>query len=162
MVMCPDCNYDNKVGALICTNCGADLYDSFLEQVSTRKLTDTTTREFAGDVAPTSNPIVLYISGDNDPLAIERTADHVFGRGDTQIPNTEITVDLSPYGAREMGVSRVHAKLIATDNPPVLIDLDSYNGTFVNGQRLIPNQQHYLRSGDEIRLAKLTLRLYYK
>jgi pSer/pThr/pTyr-binding forkhead associated (FHA) protein len=46
--------------------------------------------------------------------------------------------------------SRRHARVEPRQGTYLLIDLDSANGTFVNGQRV---QQHALRDGDEIRIG---------
>jgi pSer/pThr/pTyr-binding forkhead associated (FHA) protein len=73
-----------------------------------------------------------------------------------------VDVDLSEFKAQEMGVSRNHARLNARQDPPVLIDLGSSNGTFVNGQQLKPEQPQTLDSGDEVRLGRLVTRIYYK
>lgn len=50
--------------------------------------------------------------------------------------------------------SRRHARVEPRQGTQVLIDLDSANGTFVNGQRV---QQHALRDGDEIRIGSSRL-----
>lgn len=47
-------------------------------------------------------------------------------------------------------VSRRHARIELRQGTAVIIDLDSANGTFVNGQRV---QQHPLHDGDEIRIG---------
>lgn len=163
MVLCPDCSYDNKVGALVCTGCGADLYDSFLEKVSTRQLDgdEKGERKVAEKSATGTYPIVLYVGGEHDPLALDRDGEIVLGRIDDD-NHDDSTLDLTPYGGQKHGVSRHHARLLADESPPVLLDLNSSNGTYVNGQRLIPSQPYYLRSGDEIRLGHLTVRIYYK
>jgi pSer/pThr/pTyr-binding forkhead associated (FHA) protein len=51
--------------------------------------------------------------------------------------------------------SRHHARIDLQQGTFVLIDLDSANGTFVNGQRV---QRQALRSGDEIRIGDTRLR----
>ncbi|KAB2855894.1 MAG: FHA domain-containing protein, partial [Anaerolineae bacterium] len=38
----------------------------------------------------------------------------------------------------------------------------SVNGTFLNGQRLIPRQARIVHDGDEMRFGKLALRIYFK
>jgi pSer/pThr/pTyr-binding forkhead associated (FHA) protein/subtilisin family serine protease len=52
-------------------------------------------------------------------------------------------------------VSRKHARIELQGGLFTIIDLDSANGTFVNGQRI---RQHGLRSGDEIRVGHSQLR----
>jgi hypothetical protein len=159
-MICPDCGYTNPVGALLCAKCGADLYDSLLEQVTTRQLTERETAklEELGDL-PTVRPIVLYISREDLPITLERRADVVLGRNEG---NVSADLDLTPYGANDKGVSRHHARLNGIGQPPTIMDLDSYNGTFINGERLTPGRSYTLKSSDEIRLGRLTLRIYFK
>ncbi len=52
-------------------------------------------------------------------------------------------------------VSRRQARIDATSEPPVLIDLGSANGTKVNG---LPVDRHPLRQGDLIKVGKVLLR----
>ncbi|MEP7291268.1 MAG: FHA domain-containing protein [Chloroflexota bacterium] len=67
-------------------------------------------------------------------------------------------VDLLECKAVEKGVSRRHAAIVQRDIGSLsLVDQDSDNGTFLNGQRLVPNQARILRDGDEIRLGHLIL-----
>jgi adenylate cyclase len=67
----------------------------------------------------------------------------VMGRG------PECQVQLSDYG-----ISRQHAKVVKSDSEYVVIDLNSRNGTRVNGTRVT---QLVLSDGDEITLGKFPL-----
>lgn len=66
-------------------------------------------------------------------------------------------IDLGPYNARTKGVSRRHAVLLRSQGRIVVLDLDSANGTFVNGVRVSGEEAMYLQNGDEVRLGYLTL-----
>ena len=68
-----------------------------------------------------------------------------------------IQIDLTPFQGEALGVSRQHAYLCYdSDNQMVkVMDLDSSNGTKVNGQRLHPDEVRVLRHGDRLRLGKL-------
>lgn len=57
------------------------------------------------------------------------------------------------------GISRHHARIVITGDSATLEDLDSKNGTFLNGERLV--EAAALHDGDEIRLGpvKLTFRV---
>ena len=51
-------------------------------------------------------------------------------------------------------ISRVHARIDQTDEGIFLTDLNSMNGTFVNGEeRLIPHKRVRIREGDRISFA---------
>lgn len=53
------------------------------------------------------------------------------------------------------GVSRTHAELICTDNGIEVADLNSGNGTFINGKAI---DKSLLQSGDTLRVGKFTVR----
>ncbi|MFZ9885994.1 MAG: FHA domain-containing protein [Myxococcota bacterium] len=57
--------------------------------------------------------------------------------------------------AREPGVSKLHAKIIAESGHYEVVDCESRNGTLLNGR---PVQTARLRSGDEIRICNCVLR----
>lgn len=66
-------------------------------------------------------------------------------------------LDLAPFDAQKHGVSRRHAILMPTEKGLVLIDLDSTNGTWLNGINLKPGQRYRLRTGDSIEFGTLHL-----
>lgn len=69
-------------------------------------------------------------------------------------------IDLSPYNAQSLGVSRKHARLKMQDNRLTIEDLNSANGTYVNGRRvdIIPTR---IRDGDQIRFGNLALQVHF-
>jgi hypothetical protein len=66
-----------------------------------------------------------------------------------------IQFDLTPHGAYHFGVSRMHAVLTMNDGYLYLEDLNSTNGTRINGFQVTPKQKYRLRDGDEIEFARL-------
>jgi DNA-binding winged helix-turn-helix (wHTH) protein len=54
-------------------------------------------------------------------------------------------------------VSRLHARLELDHEQITLIDLNSTNGTYVNGERLPPGQPRRLRAGDKISFGQACL-----
>jgi len=75
------------------------------------------------------------------PLARERTT---IGRK----PHNDIQID-------NLAISGQHAAIITMLNDSFLEDLDSTNGTYVNGR---PVRKHFLQDGDVIELAKYRLK----
>lgn len=69
--------------------------------------------------------------------------------------DTGIGFDLTPYGAYHFGVSRMHAVLTLHDGYLYLEDLNSTNGTRINGFQVTPKQRYRLRDGDEIEFGRL-------
>jgi hypothetical protein len=53
----------------------------------------------------------------------------------------------------DVKVSRLHAELHATPENLDLVDLNSTNGTFVNGERLPANQAYAIKPSDELRFG---------
>jgi pSer/pThr/pTyr-binding forkhead associated (FHA) protein len=82
----------------------------------------------------------------------------VVGRADA-VSNFFPDVDLTPHGALDTGVGRRHARLLVQGGALLVEDLDSTNGTFLNGARLAPRQPAPLGAGDELRLGNLALRV---
>ncbi len=54
-------------------------------------------------------------------------------------------------------VSRKHAKIINTEGILQLVDLESANFTHLNGQKIVPNDENALKSGDTIRIGDYEL-----
>jgi pSer/pThr/pTyr-binding forkhead associated (FHA) protein len=81
---------------------------------------------------------------------------YILGRSDSQNPAIP-DVDLMRFSARERGVSRRHAALIAFDDKLQVLDLDSSNGTFVNGIRALPEEPLPLADGDKLMLGELEI-----
>ena len=106
-----------------------------------------------------SSKIYLHIEDYADQIAIKLIGSATIGRADED--DGSIDIDLHPFNAAEKGVSRHHAALERVRDTVNLIDLESTNGTFLNGQRLKPFERRVVRDGDEIRLANLILRIYF-
>jgi pSer/pThr/pTyr-binding forkhead associated (FHA) protein len=70
-------------------------------------------------------------------------------------------IDLTPYKAYENGVSRLHALLKLVNNHVLILDLGSSNGTYVNGNRLVPSVERPLNHGDMIHLGKLKIQILF-
>ena len=94
-----------------------------------------------------------------EPIQINLTQPVILGRNEENDPNMQI--NLTAFEAAQRGVSRRHASLEKVDKMATLTDLNSKNGTFLNGHLLFGNQRRILRDGDEIRLAQLVMYIYY-
>lgn len=100
------------------------------------------------------------ISGAHSSVYLRPKPEIVIGRRDPN-SNTVPDLDLSPYGAYQMGVSRRHAIIRWKDDMLNLYDLGGRNGTYVNGKKATTDHPIRLSDGDEVRIGKLTLRLYF-
>ncbi len=96
--------------------------------------------------------LVLKIADSDQMISIPVLERLVIGRGgDAQIPD----VDLATFNATKCGVSRVHGAFTYQDNTLFIEDLNSTNGTRINGYQIAPSQPVRLRNGDEIELGTL-------
>ncbi len=92
-------------------------------------------------------------------LIVAVHVDMVMGRraGDEEA----LEIDLSRYGAGQLGVSRRHAQIHVQGAELFISDLGSTNGTRLNGALLPPNQPVRLRDGDELELGQLRMVLRF-
>ncbi len=167
MIVCPHCNYDNLEGTLFCEKCGKSL---FVEKgdtaVSTQRLGEAPSQLEGKPTWGTARfdhqaTIVMHIQDAAKPVVLHPQQESIIGRLDPASGATP-DLDLTPYGALDRGVSRIHAAIRRGDDTLTLVDLGSVNGTHLNGQRLVPNQPRVLRDGDEIRLGRLVIHIYFK
>lgn len=166
MVKCPYCQSEMMEGALFCDECGLSLWGDSQGEVSTRKLEEGSNEFSVKSGWGTAtfqklNQVIIHIRDAPEPITVRPGDEFLIGRQDAASGITP-DLDLTPYGALERGVSRVHAALRRGDDVLSLVDLDSANGTYLNGQRLAAHQPRLLRDGDEIRLGKLVLHIYFK
>jgi len=94
--------------------------------------------------------VLLVLSADKENL-VGRSAPY-----SDQIPD----VDLSAHGGGQAGVSRIHARLTAQEDQWYLEDLNSTNGTCVNGQQLVPGEPIELSDGDYVQFGRLGVTFY--
>jgi hypothetical protein len=79
----------------------------------------------------------------------------IVGRSDPT--GAEPDLDLALYGSAAAGVSRHHAMLIPRKLGPSITDMESTNGTWVNGRYVAAGIQQDLKEGDRIELGLLKL-----
>jgi hypothetical protein len=103
-------------------------------------------------------PARLVVQGTGAAVTLPAAPQAVVGRADA-VSNFFPDVDLTPHGALESGVGRRHVRLFVQGGAVLVEDLDSTNGTFLNGARLAPRQPATLGGGEELRLGNLALRV---
>ncbi len=138
--------------------------DELTGQFDTRMLVDTSQRAhedlFSADAA-----LVLRVRGSDQVISLRpQDTDHelIIGR---QVSGSVMTpdVDLAGFGADEMGVSRLHLALRYERSHEAVhvYDLGSANGSYINGQRLHPQEVRFLRDGDQLRLGRLVINVRF-
>jgi ribosomal protein L37E len=159
--ICPVCGATYRVGELACAFCGY----VFVTSARTHKFEED--KDLAhrkswptGDVLATEQkPITFEIDGQRLTLSISETI--TVGRLSGIASDIAPDVDLSSFNAGELGVSRQHIRLRRRGTLIYVADLDSTNGTLLNGRRLIPEGERLIRSGDELRLGHLKIRVKF-
>jgi hypothetical protein len=159
-VECPNCQYPNDKAAESCVRCGTQ----FLRTIPVAPQPEAqaprlpqTDQAHLPKTAP--GTITFIVAGYPQPLVVRNKGDIVLGR---RMPDESApTVDMTQYNGHLLGVSRRHAVINFKDQVYTLEDLNSTNGTWVNENKLAPNQPCPLQGGDQIRLGNLILFVYF-
>jgi hypothetical protein len=140
---------------------GISEFDTMPIDANTRKLgdDDSTRDSFFGS----ESMLVLVIRGSNVSFKL-RPQKHphplIIGRGDqTTMPD----VDLTEFGGASLGVSRMHVSVHydARSASLAISDMNTINGTFINGVKLLPQEVRVLRHGDELRLGQMIMVVHF-
>jgi hypothetical protein len=103
---------------------------------------------------PTATWQIVLVSLDQTsrPLGLQIDGEITVGRsGGDATPD----LDLTSFGAKSKGVSRIHACLRPQMNSLFLIDNDSSNGTFWNRQRILTQTEQAIKEGDVIAFGRV-------
>lgn len=157
-VNCPHCGRVNKKQDVFCYACG--------QVLEMRTAHDTKHFSDSGETASSElfgpeTVLTLRVRGSVEVYELRpQKLDHelVIGRstaGSAIMPD----LDLNSKQAADLGVSRMHlsVRYDAQHQALMVTDLGSANGSFINGQRLLPREVRVLRHGDELRLGRLVL-----
>jgi hypothetical protein len=159
--VCVKCGKSNPPEEKICFSCG-ELLPAGQKAISTHALEDDPARkpELRWGTAFFGHDMMLriHVRCTNEIVEVVFKDECVLGReSDGATPD----VDLNGSQGAELGVSRRHAKLTRQHETVMVQDLGSLNGTFLNGQKLLPYQPRVLRNGDELSLGHLAMRIVY-
>ena len=166
--ICMECQFPNRMGELFCIDCGNPLFAVTKDEEarSTKQLKIippqlTHTPIWGTTHLAQEGSLVFRVKNHTDPLVLQPKDEMVVGRADLK-SNHYPAIDLTPYGALEEGISRVHAKLNRDGETVTVTDMNSVNGTYLNGQRLPAHQARVVRDGDEVRFGRLIMNIYFK
>jgi ribosomal protein L32 len=163
-VACPNCGKMNLKNEAICFSCGA-LLDAGRSRYSTRTIIDGE-GAIKDDFFGANSTLVLQVHGTEQIFRLQpQMISHeiIIGRNTKNSPVMP-DIDLSSVGADEMGVSRMHLGLRydAKHNSINIYDMGSANGSFLNEQRIHPQEVRILHHGDAMRLGALILVAYFE
>ncbi len=160
--VCANCGTPYRRGELACSKCGKLFGSSGTTQrLKVGKRIGQTPPSSSRGEAFVSNPQALIFEIDGQEITLPIGENIVVGRATNTIGQAQPDIDLSGFGAEELGVSRCHIRIRYRDILTYVTDLDSSNGTFLNGRRLMPQNERLLRSGDELYLGQLQMKVKF-
>jgi CheY-like chemotaxis protein len=104
--------------------------------------------------------IELRVVGTASTLQAKVRESMIIGRSDND-QRIFPEIDLLPYNAFGMGVSRQHAVIEIFEGRLYLKDLNSTNGTRLNNVPLQPHQRYRIRHGDQIMVGQLRMQVLF-
>lgn len=160
---CPYCKLKNRVEAIICEHCGKSLISGSDNHPTTEDVKEETKFfpeglkekiEQVSKEAPAEG-VAIYILDRSQPIEVRQEDEFFIGR--ITEPTEEKVVDLTPYNAYALGVSRRHLMIRRAGNGYHAIDLFSTNGTWINEVSIMPQHPFPLKSGSQVRLGKMRI-----
>jgi hypothetical protein len=166
MIKCPVCQTEHPEKTLFCHECGSYLLEGNQKETDLLAVAEMTRMEREemseapgeGVTSPLGLKLTIVDSGRDVEVALTKEVN--IGRLDPAsawFPE----VDLTSEGGLEKGVSRYHAKITRRGREVFIEDLGSINGTFLNRKKLTPYLSEALKSGDELQLGTLMLRVSF-
>lgn len=158
--ICENCGKANPENEAYCYSCG-HILPAGLAAIATSALPDANVKaqlRWGTAYFGEESLLRIHVRDVNQVLEVIFHDQLVLGRA---VGDVNPDVDLTPYNAQDLGVSRRHVKLTRESETLMVQDLGSINGTFLNGQRLLPYQPRVLRNDDDLVLGRLTLRVSY-
>ncbi len=168
MKRCYECGSPQLEGALFCTECGLSLLAP-QDGSGTTILPFTHLRHHTTPRLPTDEHgqvtlenellVTIIIPSSRKRVILPLHTQIQVGRADDE-EGFYPELDLTDYQGGEKGVSRYHAIIKAAEDGVVLIDLESTNGTHLNGFRLAGNRPYLIKDGDEVRFGDLLIHIF--
>ena len=143
MIICPSCKHEELEGRLFCSICGETLVKS------DPKPPDTSTAKV----------IIVELLDFKRSVKLLGKEKYVLGRSVHSQPGSVLDLDLRKYNGFEYGVSRQHAMLRVVDQRIQIVDLNSSNRTFIDGEEIYPWNEYDVERNSVIRLGKLRIRV---
>ncbi len=164
-LVCPTCGAENLPGTLFCVQCGTYLpsggplrTEPLPESDEGRSAIPTIDAAGGGDFARRiSLEMEIINSGRTVVLSADREV--LVGRLDAAhgiFPEFDTTDDRG----LEEGVSRRHARIYSREGTCFVEDLDSTNGTFLNGERITPYLPYAFHDGDTLTFGTLQVKVH--
>lgn len=156
-ILCSNCGAANRTDASYCYACG-----EVLLTYGTHRLA--TTDEENENAFNEQTRLIFIVRGFEDypiEVNVHQRSEMILGRAAADNPIVP-DVDLNDYDGMKHGVSRVHATLKYADGSITITDMGSINHSFINGERVYPQEVRMLRDGDELRLGRLVMHVSFQ
>ena len=166
MIKCPVCQAKHPENTVFCDKCGSFLLEDNREETDPLAADEVTwmereeTSEVPKEAITSPLGLKLTIPDSGRDVEVPLTKEVNIGRLDP-VSGSFPEVDLSSDGGLAKGVSRLHAKITRRGREVFIEDLGSINGTLLNRKKLAPYLPRVLKSGDELQLGKLILRVSF-
>lgn len=165
-IFCPICQRKNSADATQCAFCGVQFVVDRTESFTTERVTEL----HSALLGPSSrcaeylpslpqDGLALFVMNEPEPIIIKDAGQIVLGRHVEGEPRA--SVDLTEYGAMEMGVSRQHAQITVADGNYTVVDLGSTNGSWLNQRRMTAGKPYPLHANDQLLLGHLRLHVCF-
>ena len=163
MTQCPFCSAPNVANSVFCNQCGAYLLE--VDTPETNRLNvdkigwvgeETSAPEAALSPQPSTGPMAVRLTIGSEKRQAKFTLDKIIriGRLDPA-SNVFPELDLTHDGPTAKAISRRHAVILKQEDKVIVEDVDSVNGTFINGKKLKPYVPAELKDGDTLQLGTL-------
>lgn len=167
MIVCKECGSSQEEGTLFCNECGRYLAETSAKTTVVLPFSDFAQQApqpplpgFKPEPFAEPQPITFIIPSSRRRFKMAMTDQIRVGRPDS-VSGILPELNLADDSAAEMGVSRMHAIIQASNQGLVLIDLGSTNGTLLNNSPLSPQLPYPLKNGDEIRFGDLLVHILF-
>lgn len=151
---CPYCGHTNPSQYTFCEGCGRIFAEANQSRVKTGRVG-------GRDDGQRVYTVTLTAEGKKHIFTLRPGERLVLGR-EVEFMLHPPDVDLGQFDSEVRTVSRTHALLDCTIDGLQLTDLNSANGTLVNGMRLAPFETHTVQDGDQLRFGYLLVQLSAK
>lgn len=143
----------NDANSITCRHCGRSLNLIFTGSLKTAY-------DSQIQYATPENGFAVYFLGNAALIEVATDKQVVLGRK-TEGEKKPI-IDLTSPNGYAMGVSRHHVIIRSNDKGYIIMDLNSSNGTWLDGKILTPAEAYDLPSGATVQLGRLKLVVTYK
>ena len=103
--------------------------------------------------------ILFYLPNQTEPMIFVDKKTINIGRSDAKgriIPE----LDLGTFNGSDLGVSRLHARIVWDENAYLIQDLASTNYTRINDQKIVPYQWYAVDDGQQIQFGRLATSVF--